>query len=241
MRPKYPKEVFKDIIEYSNLKEHDSILEIGCGTGQATSGFINLGYGNITAIELGSELAKIAAENFKAYDNVNIYNSSFEEWEDKGEKYDLAISATAFHWVNQDIGYKKIAGLLKDHGVIGFFWTHHIPGQGDTFSEISECYQKYAPHLDYNKSNQVEEIIDERIKATNKTGLFKDLIVKKHQWFDKYSSEDFISLFNTNSAHQALEQSIRDKLFNGITEIIKRHGNEILKPQFVVLYLARKK
>lgn len=241
IRPKYPKEVFQYIIEYSSIKNNDNILEIGCGTGQATDGFVNLDYKNITCIELGKELAKIASENFKEHETINIYNSAFEEWEDRGEKYNLAISATAFHWVKQDIGYKKVANLLKDNGTIGFFWTHHVPSHDDIFSEIGQCYQKYAPHLDYINSNQVEEIIEERIRSIKETGLFKDLIVKRYEWFDKYSSDDFISLFNTNSAHQALEPNIKEKLFNGIREIIKNHGNEILKPQFVVLYLARKK
>jgi hypothetical protein len=64
---------------------------------------------------------------------------------------------------------------------------------------------------------------------------------QKYEWIDKYSSDDYIALFNTNSAHQVLEQGIKDKLFNGTRDIIEKHGNEILKPQFVVLYLARKK
>lgn len=242
IRPKYPTEVFKDIIEYSNLKQDGNILEIGCGTGQATEGFVNLGYTNITAVELGEDLCKIAADKFKHYKNINILHSDFEGWkEETGQKFDLAISATAFHWIQQDIGYKKTAELLNESGSIGFFWTHHVPGIGEIFTEISEAYQKYAPHLDYNNSNQVEELIDGRIKSINTTGLFKDLVVKRYEWVDKYSSEDYIALFNTNSAHQVLDADIKDKLFNSIREIINKHGDQILKPQFVVLYLAQKK
>ncbi|MBL4937689.1 methyltransferase domain-containing protein [Clostridium sp. YIM B02515] len=242
IRPTYPIKVFKDIIEYSNLKQDDNIIEIGCGTGQATEGFVNLGYTNITAVELGKDLCKIAADKFKHYKNINIFHSDFEGWKEKqGQKFDLAISATAFHWIKQNIGYKKTAELLTESGTIGFFWTHHVPGIGEIFTEISEAYQKYAPHLDYNNSNQVEEIIEERIKSINATCLFKDLVVKRYEWVDKYSSEDYIALFNTNSAHQVLDADIKDKLFNNIRETIKKHGDQILKPQFVVLYLARKK
>jgi len=241
IRPKYPLEVFQDIIEYSNIKMDDSILEIGCGTGQATTGFVDLGYTNITGIELGEELAQIASQKFMKYKTINIVNSSFEEWVDHGKKFNLAISATAFHWVQQDIGYRKVAKMLSDNGSIGFFWTHHVPGNGDIFGEISECYQRYAPHLDYINSNSVEEIICERTKITKDIGLFKDLIIKRYEWTDKYTSDDYIALFNTNSAHQVLEQSIKDKLFNGIRDVIKSYGDEILKPQFVVSYLARKK
>ncbi|MCH5586549.1 hypothetical protein MK805_16545 [Shimazuella sp. AN120528] len=63
-RPDYPKQLFLDILEYSSLKQSDSILEIGCGTGKATSGFVDLGYVNITCIELSSQLADVTREKF---------------------------------------------------------------------------------------------------------------------------------------------------------------------------------
>jgi SAM-dependent methyltransferase len=240
IRPNYPIQVFEDIIEYSGIGYDDNILEIGCGTGQATSGFVELGYRNIDAVELGQALAAIAAEKFKDYEKVKIHNASFEQWEGTKKNYDLAISATAFHWIDPKVGYPKVSALLKDNAPIGFFWTHHVPGKGEIYDEISKCYQKHAPHLDYNNTNQVEDIIKERISLTTETGLFEDLVVKRYEWFERYTSDDFISLFNTNSAHQVLEKSIRDNLFKDIKEVIERHGNEILKPQFVVLYLARK-
>ncbi|UOK65780.1 hypothetical protein MT997_16885 [Paenibacillus sp. OVF10] len=56
-RPVYPSEMFDDIFTYLNLNKEDSILEIGCGTGQATGGLVSKDYTNITCIELGSNLA----------------------------------------------------------------------------------------------------------------------------------------------------------------------------------------
>jgi ubiquinone/menaquinone biosynthesis C-methylase UbiE len=45
-RPSYPEQLFTDILEFAAIKEGDSILEIGCGTGQATKGFVELGFDN---------------------------------------------------------------------------------------------------------------------------------------------------------------------------------------------------
>ena len=59
-RPAYPNELFSDIIDYSGIHQADQILEIGCGTGQATTGFIRLGYRHMTCVELGKRLAQIA-------------------------------------------------------------------------------------------------------------------------------------------------------------------------------------
>lgn len=240
IRPKYPKEVFQDIIAYSNLKSNDPILEIGCGTGQATESFVGLGFDHITGIELGKELSKITSEKFKEHEDVKIHNIAFEEWAGDANSFDLAISATAFHWVDQKIGYNKVGELLRKDGSMAFFWTHHVPGEGKIFDEISDCYQKYAPHLDYMKSNPAEYIIQERTKSINESGLFKDLEIKRYNWFDKYTSDEYVSLFNTNSAHQALDPDVREKLFHDIKKVIESHGNEIMKPQFVISYMARK-
>lgn len=240
-RPMYPNEVFIDIIEYSGIKKEDQILEVGCGTGQATTGFVNLGYNKITCVELGKNLAEFTAEKFAHEKSVKVYNSAFEDWNDEANKFDLAISATAFHWIKPEIGYPKVDSLLRDKGSIGFFWTYHAPGQNDTFIAISECYKKYAPHLDYSNLSKTEDIIAERIKATKDSNLFENLEIKKYEWFDQYSSDDYIAWLNTNSAHQALESQIKERLFYEIKNVIEKHGGELLKPQLVVSYLARKR
>ncbi|RCW39896.1 rRNA adenine N-6-methyltransferase family protein [Paenibacillus prosopidis] len=91
-RPNYPEQLFLDILGYTSIKPSDSILEIGCGTGQATKGLVDLGYDRVTCIELGQQLADITREKFKKT-NVNIIHSSFEDWQSDRSKYNLAISA----------------------------------------------------------------------------------------------------------------------------------------------------
>jgi len=107
-RPAYPKKLFRDIVNYSNISQDCRILEIGCGTGQATQGFLELGYNNITCVELGSNLANITREKFKNEENVRAYNSPFEDWDGNPSNYDLAISGTAFHFINPKVGYPKV-------------------------------------------------------------------------------------------------------------------------------------
>src|SRR5262245_34968873 len=55
-RPRYPAEVFDDLIAMTALPLGGRILEIGCGTGIATEPLAERGY-QITAVELGAELA----------------------------------------------------------------------------------------------------------------------------------------------------------------------------------------
>jgi ubiquinone/menaquinone biosynthesis C-methylase UbiE len=78
---------------------------IGSGTGLATIGFVDLGFDNVTCIELGQNLAELTREKFKNKPNVNIINSSFETWQGEKRNFDLAISGTAFHLFS----HKKLA------------------------------------------------------------------------------------------------------------------------------------
>src|SRR5436189_21759 len=110
-RPGYPEALFEDVIALSGIPPGGRILEIGCGTGQATLPLARRGY-RILAIELGENLAAVARRNLAAYPTVEIRTGAFEEWPVQECAFDLAVSATAFHWIDPTIGYAKVARAL---------------------------------------------------------------------------------------------------------------------------------
>ena len=71
IRPGYPEELFQDVIKLSKIPANGDILEIGCGTGQATLPFARRGY-SIHCIELGENLAAIAKKNLAQYPNAKV-------------------------------------------------------------------------------------------------------------------------------------------------------------------------
>jgi 16S rRNA A1518/A1519 N6-dimethyltransferase RsmA/KsgA/DIM1 with predicted DNA glycosylase/AP lyase activity len=79
VRPGYPDELLKDVINLSKIPQNGKILEIGCGTGQATMPFARQGYA-IHCIELGANLAAVAKKNLAQYPNAKVSIGSFEEF-----------------------------------------------------------------------------------------------------------------------------------------------------------------
>ena len=96
-RPTYPPEIFKKIKELGQLTKGAHILEVGCGTGQATKDLANLGSGpdfQVVALEPGPNMARLALEKFKNTSAVQIHNAYFESWE-TDQKFNAIISANA--------------------------------------------------------------------------------------------------------------------------------------------------
>src|SRR4051812_7132932 len=106
VRPSYPDDVLDDVAELGELAAGARIVEIGCGTGQATVPLARRGY-RITCVELGADLAAIARRNLAAFPGVEVVNANFETWEAPAHAFDAAVSFSAFDWLDPEIGYRK--------------------------------------------------------------------------------------------------------------------------------------
>jgi 2-polyprenyl-3-methyl-5-hydroxy-6-metoxy-1,4-benzoquinol methylase len=78
------------------MSERSSVLEVGCGTGQATRSLAALGC-SVTAIEPGVGMAALARQWLSTFRNVEVETSTFEEWDDRGRRFDVLVAASAWH------------------------------------------------------------------------------------------------------------------------------------------------
>jgi protein-L-isoaspartate O-methyltransferase len=78
-RPVCPPQVFDDLVRLAGLAPGDRVIEIGCGTGQATVSLAERGL-TITALELGAELAAVARRRLARFPSVDVLTTSFEAW-----------------------------------------------------------------------------------------------------------------------------------------------------------------
>ena len=101
-RPTYVDDLYKDIFEYKNIGNSSITIEVGIGTGQATQQFLDTGT-RLIAVELGEELASFVSEKYSDYDNFEVVNSSFEGFKCEDCSVDMIYSATAFHWLDEEL------------------------------------------------------------------------------------------------------------------------------------------
>lgn len=103
-RPTYVPELYADIMAYSGIDQASRVLEIGIGTGQATLPILKTNC-HLTAVEIGDELAAYTRTKFSRYKNLEIMNMAFENYECPDNSFDMVYSASAFHWIPEEIGY----------------------------------------------------------------------------------------------------------------------------------------
>ena len=232
VRPGYPEELIQDVIDLSGLSAHSRILEVGCGTGKATRPFAKCGY-ELVCLDIGADLIAVAKERLEGFPNVSFVEKAFEEWE-SDEKFDLVISATAFHWVDPKVRYLKASEVIKSKGFLAVFSNQHVRKNEGFFAESQSLYDKYYALPTTNRPTH----------ATNFPGVeaFQYPIKRVYPWTQTYSSEQYIKLLGTYSGHIALPDENRCRLFEGIANLIDtKYDGQITKHYEAVLDLRQTK
>ncbi len=147
-RPTYPAEIFLVMESRLGAGGAARILEIGCGTGQATRDLAERGH-TVHAVEPGTNLAKLARENLAAFPQVTIEETTFEAAAFEPEAYDVVFAAFAWHWVDASIGYPKAAEALRPGGLLTLVSNGYARGgtQQLIAEDVRAIYAREAPEM----------------------------------------------------------------------------------------------
>jgi SAM-dependent methyltransferase len=246
VRPGYPQELFDDVVSLSGIQQAGRILEVGCGTGQATVPFAHRGY-RILCIELGGNLAAVARRNLEGYPQSEVYIGAFEDWPLQEEAFDLAISATAFHWLDPTVAYPKVARSLREGGSLALFWNVHVHSDASEgfFEEVQRIYEREAPEIvgpeDHKALPRPHEVPD-RTQEIQDSGMFGKVTTRHYRWDEPYGSEAYLRVLSTYSGHRSLRDDTRERLFSGIADLADtKFGGRIVKGYLTTLYVAHRR
>lgn len=238
-RPGYPEELYQDIFKYRKIDAQSNVLEIGLGTGKATKPFLETGC-QLVGIEPGEKLASLAMEKFKNFRDFSLHTNTLQEYVCPPEAFDLIYSATAFHWIPEEYGYKRVYELLKPGGVFARFAYHAGPDKERKAlaDDIQKLYGEYM-HATQAPKLFCEKDAEKLAEIASKYG-FVDVKYSLYQITKDFTADEYTELLKTYPDHMKLEQSAREKLFKGIHSAINSHGGIITVYYTMDLELARK-
>ena len=243
-RPGYVDELYRMIFDYVILNESCYAAEIGIGGGQGTLPILKTGC-KLVAVEYGENFSELCKEKFKEYPGFSIINSKFEDVVFPDDMYDLVYSASAFHWIPESIGYKKVFSMLKSGGAFARFANHPYRGKDNLplSEEIDRLYAEYYYKF-YNKKPEAPKEYTEKqaLQRANIAGKYGFVDIK-YALFHRtrtFSANEYSKLLGTYSDHIALEESIRKEFFSKIEDAINDYSGSITIYDTIDLQLARK-
>ncbi len=131
-RPTYPDELVD--IACAGV---ETVLEVGCGTGQLTRSLVARGL-EVDALDPAPNMVAEARKHAGATYHV----ARFEDFEPP-RRYDALLSASAFHWVDPQVSWTRAGAALKPGGRLAL-----IQNIGLTTPETQESDEAFEAALD---------------------------------------------------------------------------------------------
>jgi SAM-dependent methyltransferase len=217
-RPYLPRDFGARLVETLELQSPASLLEIGCGTGQATEAFSNFPF-RLVALDLGPALLDYAKRRDFGKLAVEFVCSSFEAFDSKRESFDLVFSSMAIHWVETTVAYAKAAALLRPGGhlVVINIKRAYPPS---LLEQLDPLYDEFpeikGPHP--SSSFASAEATIEREK------FFQTMPPLEFSWSIDYTPASYVGLMKTMSPQRSLVASRQQEYFRKLELVLAKHS-----------------
>jgi SAM-dependent methyltransferase len=214
-RPSYPPELVTALLAGGER----TVLDVGCGTGIAAALFAAAGC-EVLGVEVDPRMAALAAAK-----GIEVEVAPFERWEDRGRRFDLVISAQAWHWVVPRAGAEHAASVLAPGGSFGAFWNLGRPPR-DVSAVLAPVYRRLAPEIAKDSSGPVRDHsrVGDTALGLAACGAFEPAQERWFEWARTYESSAWVDLLRTHSDHLMLAPDRRERLLAAVVEAIDAVG-----------------
>jgi SAM-dependent methyltransferase len=244
-RPGYPAELFDDLAVLARLPARARILEIGCGTGQATVPLAERGF-RVVCVELGGRLASVARRNLARFPAVEVVEADFETWRPRRAAFDAVVAFTAFHWIDPAVRYVRAASLLRERGTLAVVATKHVlpPAGDDFFVAVQADYEAVLPDDPSTRAGPPAppDRVPGGAAEIAASGLFRNVAERRYAWDVVSTADEYLALLATYSGHRALDADTRADLLARIRRRIEsRPGGTVRKTYLATLNVAERR
>ena len=242
LRPVAPPQLFDDLTALARLEPGSRVLEIGCGTGQATLPLAERGL-RVVAVELGEHLAEFTRAKLARFRSVSVVTSPFEDWDAGGDRFDAVVSFNAFHWIDPQVRFAKSARLLRDRGTLAIVVMRYVmPDDPDpVWAALQEDYNAVLGRRAASEAPPNPLAVEDRSAEIEASRFFEAVAVRRYQWDVVYDADGYVDLLRTSSWHRRLDEDARRRLFDRIRDRIAAHPAQAARPTLLAtLHVARR-
>ncbi len=216
VRPIYPDALFDDLATVVG-GAGQKVLEVGCGSGQATGGLIDRQW-DVVAVDPAAELLALAKTKFP--DRARFHVARFETFEPEPAAFRLVASAQAWHWIDPAVSFPKAASALQPGGWLAVFGHVPLSPPADVLERLAPIYAQIAPDLWrpppqawYLPEGPVRELFDA-------SGLFEPVVHQAYVWSERTSPATFVQGLRTRSDYNVLPVSRREALLEAVEKAL---------------------
>lgn len=240
-RPGYPDALVADVVGLASLPADPLVLEVGCGTGQATLPFARRGH-RVVCVEIGERLAALARRNLAAHPGVRVVTAEFESWVPDAGPFDLVLAATSWRWLDPDVRLARAAALLRPGGALAVCASTHAMPAGETdpffagiqevYAELGQAHAAWPPPPPERVPGHAHEIAA--------SGWFGPVTQRRYVWAVDYTADRYLALLDTFPDHRAMAPDVRRRLDAEIRRRLRgRRGGTVRRHWVTVLDVAR--
>ncbi|WP_343206426.1 MULTISPECIES: class I SAM-dependent methyltransferase [unclassified Brucella] len=240
-RPEYPEWVYDTLASRCGLRRNAAVFEIGAGTGTATHRLLELGADPLVAIEPDPRLASFLRMN-NPDKALKVVVAPFENVALEAATFDLGVSATAFHWLDEESALVKIANLLRPGGWWAALWNvFGDDSRPDPFHEATKELLA-APESPSVGDRGIPFALDAtaRLMALNRSGAFDFIDNIVRGWSLVLDAKQTVALYATYSNVNA--RSDCKAVLAELGRIAREDfGNSVVRNMITSLYIARRR
>jgi SAM-dependent methyltransferase len=238
-RPPYPEAVFDLLVDRCGLARGTATLEIGAGTGIATRRLVALGADPLVAIEPDSRLAAYLREQRLP---IEVLEAPFESARVAPGGFQLAVCATAFHWIDAAIGLARVADALAIGGWWAAWWNVFGDAtRADPFHEATKTLLEPLPMGPAGRNDAYPTDRAARLDDIARTRAFVQLSAHETRWTLVLEAARTRALYATYSSINRLATGERERVLDELERIARdEFGGRVERNMITAVYLARR-
>lgn len=241
-RPAYPEKVFEILRQRCGLQYPSRTFEIGAGTGLCTRRLLELGASPLVVVEPDERLAAFLARTLKG---IDVCVATFERARLSSDWFDLGVSASAFHWLDEASSLSKIAQILRSGGWWAMWWNLFFDGsRRNDFQEATRALLAdldRSPSWAFDGRPSFAMDTDARIANLRNAGGFEKIEFDTLRWSIILDSKQVTQLYATFSPVSHLDFAGRKRLLDDLRLIADKHfGGEVELHIATPIYTAQR-